>query len=207
MICARAQAVIAYEHIVMLLPDSAWVHSRNFRPFEMLHATNHCRLVWYRLDKVNMAHDWFFRAGAMPYMYLAGANMGIADKITSLCVPLGVTFNAAGSSIFISGAVIFLAQINSLSLEMSHLFTLLWVPWRHLFTLLWVLWRHLFTLLWVLWRHLSTLLWVLWRPACFNRLCTSTWCIFYKANSVELVKSYTYVRMTSTNDVTGTSVL
>ena len=61
----------------------------------------------------------------MPYMYLAGANMGIADKITSLCVPLGVTFNAAGSSIFISGAVIFLAQINSLSLEMSHLFTLL----------------------------------------------------------------------------------
>ena len=61
----------------------------------------------------------------MPYMYMAAKSLGVHENVSSLCIPLAVTFNASGSVIFISSALLFLAQVSGLTLQASHLFTLL----------------------------------------------------------------------------------
>ena len=67
------------------------------------------------------------RAGAMPYLYLAASKLHVAEEVSSLCIPMGVTFNANGSAIFIACAILFLAQLQALSMGASQVFTALYM--------------------------------------------------------------------------------
>ena len=58
-----------------------------------------------------------FRAGAMPYLYEACKKLQIGDGVAIFGVPIGVTLNATGSSMFICSALVFLAEVNQIALN------------------------------------------------------------------------------------------
>lgn len=65
-----------------------------------------------------------YRAAALPYMFETCKKLHIHESVTSFGVPMATTINATGSSVFICAAMIFLSQINHMSLNVGEIITL-----------------------------------------------------------------------------------
>jgi DAACS family dicarboxylate/amino acid:cation (Na+ or H+) symporter/aerobic C4-dicarboxylate transport protein len=85
------------------------------------------RFLGYILDEILVVAGTCSTEAVMPQMMAKLENLGCPDTLVGLVLPAGYTFNAAGTSVYITMAAIFIAQATNTPLTMSDQLILLGV--------------------------------------------------------------------------------
>lgn len=102
--------------VFLVYPGIIAIFSKKHKPFEFLKAIRRAQTLAFTTSS---------SAATLPVtMQCVNENLGVPKKISSFVLPIGATVNMDGTSLYISVAVIYLAQIHLVDLDLVQQLTI-----------------------------------------------------------------------------------